>query len=362
MTNREQEILQIIRKNPMISQKELANILGITRSSVAVHITNLIKKGSIVGKGYVVKESQYATVVGGANIDIQGFPSNKLIFKDSNIGTVKHSLGGVGRNIAENMVRLGIATKFLSVVGEDVYGQKILDEGRSLGLDIKDVMVAQGQSTSSYLSILDETGDMAVAISHMEVMEKLDVNYVLSKKHVLENSAITVVDTNLREDVIRHIANNYKESKLFLDTVSTAKAIKVKEIIGAFHTIKPNKLEAEILSGIKIEDEASLKKAGKYFINAGVKNVFISLGSKGTYYTDGKEDGHIEGKAIKVVNATGAGDAFIAGLVYGELNNLSIKEKAIFGNAAAIMALSHENTINPNITVDNIYKLIEEAF
>lgn len=362
MTNREQEILQIIRKNPMISQKELANILGITRSSAAVHITNLIKKGSILGKGYVVKENQYATVVGGANIDIQGFPSSKLIYKDSNIGVVKHSLGGVGRNIAENMVRLGIHTKFLSVVGEDVYGQKIIDEGRHIGMDVKEIMVAQGQSTSSYLSILDESGDMAVAISHMDVIEKLDVNYLISKKHVLENSEVTVIDTNLNEDVIKYITSNYKESKLFLDTVSTAKSMKVKDIIGVFHTIKPNKLEAEILSGIKIEDDRSLKKAGRYFIDAGVKNVFISLGSKGTYYTDGKQDGHIEGKAIKVINATGAGDAFMAGLVYGELNDLSIKQKAIFGNAAAILALSHEDTINPNITVDNIYKLIEEEF
>ncbi|GKU25996.1 carbohydrate kinase [Clostridium folliculivorans] len=346
----------------MISQKELANILGITRSSAAVHITNLIKKGSILGKGYVVKENQYATVVGGANIDIQGFPSSKLIYKDSNIGVVKHSLGGVGRNIAENMVRLGIHTKFISVVGEDVYGQKIIDEGRHIGMDVKEIMVAQGQSTSSYLSILDEYGDMAVAISHMDVIEKLDVNYLISKKHVLENSSITVIDTNLNEDVIKYIASNYKESKLFLDTVSTAKSMKVKDIIGVFHTIKPNKLEAEILSGIMIEDDTSLKRVGRYFIDAGVKNVFISLGSKGTYYTDGKQDGYIEGKAIKVVNATGAGDAFMAGLVYGELNDLSIKQKAIFGNAAAILALSHEDTINPNITVDNIYKLIEEEF
>ena len=362
MTNREQEILQIIRKNPMISQKELANILGITRSSAAVHITNLIKKGSIIGKGYVVKENQYATVIGGANIDIQGFPSSKLIYKDSNIGVVKHSLGGVGRNIAENMVRLGIHTKFLSVVGEDVYGQKIIDEGRHIGMDVKEIMVVQGQNTSSYLSILDETGDVAVVISDMDVIEKLDVNYLISKKHVLENSSITVIDTNLNEDVIKYIASNYKESKLFLDTVSTAKSMKVKDIIGVFHTIKPNKLEAEILSGIKIEDDSSLKKVGRYFIDAGVKNVFISLGSKGTYYTDGKQDGYIEGKAIKVINATGAGDAFMAGLVYGELNELNIKQKAIFGNAAAILALSHEDTINPNITVDNIYKLIEEEF
>lgn len=362
MTNREEEILHIIRKNPMISQKELADILGTTRSSVAVHITNLIKKGRILGKGYVVREDEYATVIGGANIDIQGFPNGKLIYKDSNIGKVKHSLGGVGRNIAENMVRLGVPTKFLSVVGDDVYGQKIIDEARQIGMDIKDVMIAQGKNTSSYLSMLDETGDMIVAISHMDILDRLDVSYIISKKHILENSAVTVLDTNLSEDVLKYVTSTYKDSKLFLDAVSTTKAMKVKDMIGVFHTIKPNKLEAEVLTGIEISDEASLKEAGRYFIEAGVKNVFITLGSEGLYYTDGREEGIIPGKKVKVVNATGAGDAFIAALVYGEFNDLTIKEKAIFANMAAIMALSHEDTINPNMTADSIYKLIGEEF
>lgn len=362
MTNREEEILHIIRKDPMISQKELADMLGTTRSSVAVHITNLIKKGRILGKGYVVRENEYATVIGGSNIDIQGFPNNKLIYKDSNIGKVKHSLGGVGRNIAENMVRIGVPTKFLSVVGDDVYGQKIIDEARMIGMDIKDIMVAQGKSTSSYLSMLDETGDMVVAISHMEILDSLDVNYITSKKHILENSAITVLDTNLSEEVLKYVTSTYKDKKLFLDAVSTTKAMKVKDMIGVFHTIKPNKLEAEVLSGIAIKDEASLKKSGRYFIEAGVKNVFITLGPEGIYYTNGSEEGIIPAKKVKVVNATGAGDAFIAGLVYGELNDLSIKERAIFANGASIMAISHEDTINPNITSDNINKLIGEEF
>ena len=74
MTNREQEILDLIKKDPMISQSELGEILGITRSSVAVHITNLIKKGKILGKGYIVKENPYVTVVGGVNMDIHGIP------------------------------------------------------------------------------------------------------------------------------------------------------------------------------------------------------------------------------------------------------------------------------------------------
>ncbi|NCU32778.1 MAG: winged helix-turn-helix transcriptional regulator, partial [Candidatus Moranbacteria bacterium] len=121
MTQREQEILAILKTEPTISQQELANRLNITRSSVAVHITNLIKKGYILGKGYVISEDPYVVVIGGANIDIQGYPHQPLIPHDSNIGTVKMSLGGVGRNIAENCARLNIPTRLISVVGNDLY-------------------------------------------------------------------------------------------------------------------------------------------------------------------------------------------------------------------------------------------------
>ena len=72
MTSREKQILHWIKENPMISQEELAQKANIARSSVAVHISNLMKKGQIAGKGYIVKDDLYAVVVGGVNIDICG--------------------------------------------------------------------------------------------------------------------------------------------------------------------------------------------------------------------------------------------------------------------------------------------------
>ena len=103
MTQRERQILNWIEENPLISQQELAEKAGITRSSVAVHISNLMKKGYITGKGYIVHTAPYVTVVGGVNMDIGGWPSEVPVDRDSNPGAVRMSLGGVGRNIAHNM-------------------------------------------------------------------------------------------------------------------------------------------------------------------------------------------------------------------------------------------------------------------
>jgi len=360
MTNREQEILELIRKNPMISQKELADSLGITRSSAAVHITNLIKKGYIAGKGYIVKDEAYVCVLGGTNMDIQGFPRNRLILKDSNPGEVKLSLGGVGRNISENMVKLGVDTKLISVVGGDVYGSKILEEARLIGLDMQDSLILKDQSTSTYLSMLDESGDMMVAIAHMDIFEKMTIEFIKSKKHLIENSRLCVIDTNIPKEVIEYVLTNFKETEFFLDTVSSTKAQKIKDLIGYFHTIKPNKIEAEMLSGIKIETKDDLRKAAEYFLNQGVKRVFITMGEEGTYYNDGQNENLIPTPTIKVLNATGAGDAFVAGLAYSYCNDFDIDYTTRFSMTASVLALSHENTINPNMSLENINKKMKE--
>ena len=106
MTQRERQILQLIEKDPMISQQEIADKLGITRSSVAVHISNLIQKGSIAGRGYVLNSGNFVAVVGGVNVDIGGHSFAPLVESDSNPGRVSMSLGG--RRVRHEWPRLAI--------------------------------------------------------------------------------------------------------------------------------------------------------------------------------------------------------------------------------------------------------------
>lgn len=304
------------------------------------------------------EKDKFVTVIGGVNIDIIGFPYAELIPKDSNPGKVKTSLGGVGRNIAINLVKLGVNTKLISVIGDDIYGKRVLDEAEKHGLDMNDSLVLNGEETSIYLAVLDKEGDMNVSISHMDILEKIDINYIKTKKHLIENAKACVIDTNISKEVIEFIITNNKNTPFFLDTVSSTKAMKIKDVIGNFHTIKPNKIEAEILSGIKINNERDLDSCAQYFLDKGVKRVFISLGEKGLYYNDGVNKRHIPAHKINVVNATGAGDAFMAALVYCFYKDFDIDYSARFAMAASVLALSHENTINPNMSVENISNLL----
>ena len=182
MTQREREILNWIAENPLISQQELADKAGITRSSAAAHISNLMKKGYIVGKGYIVRTAPYAVVVGGVNMDIGGRPHQKLVAQDSNPGQVRMSLGGVGRNIAHNMALMGLDVRMLTAFGDDLYAQKIAASCGELGIDISHSLQVPGAATSTYLFLSDEQGDMALAVSDMEIYTHVTPSYLSAQR------------------------------------------------------------------------------------------------------------------------------------------------------------------------------------
>ena len=270
MTQRERQLLNWIKENPLISQQELADKAGITRSSVAVHISNLMKKGYISGKGYIIHTAPYVTVVGGVNMDIGGRPAAVPVMQDSNPGTVGMSLGGVGRNIAHNLSLLGVDTRMLTVFGDDLYAQKIAASCGELGIDISQSPVITGGRTSTYLFITDEQGDMMLAVSDMDIYRHLTPQMLAQRQKLLCNSQVIVVDTNIPADSIAWLAE-HAGVPIFADPVSTAKAEKLRPVLGKLHTLKPNRIEAELLSGVSITDEASLNAAADALLATGLR-------------------------------------------------------------------------------------------
>ena len=354
MTLREKEIFSMIKTDPLISQQEIADRLGLKRSSVAVHILNLTKKGLIKGKGYIINEGEYVLVIGGANVDILGAPSAPVVLNDSNPGSVRTSPGGVGRNIAENLSILGVNTRFISAVGDDENGRRIIEEGIKSGIDMSRVSIIKDESTSVYLSLLDDKGDMLVALSDMEIVRKIDVRLIKSYSDLIKNASVVVFDANLEQDVIDYMLTEFKDAVFFADTVSTAKTGKLKNNIGRLSCLKPNRKEAEVLTGLKIKEEADFYKAAEALLNKGVRQVFITAGEAGVYYGSKQEFGHFRMTAGQIVNANGAGDMFTAAVVYSYLQGYSIERSARFASCASIMSMKSIDTINKDLSVKKI--------
>ena len=346
MTQREREILKLIEENPMIAQQEIAEKLGITRSSVAVHISNLMQKGSIAGRGYVLRTGSYVAVVGGVNVDIGGKSFAPLVVADSNPGRVSMSLGGVGRNIAHNMALMGVEVRLLTAYGDDLNGERVAASCSELGIDLSHALRLPGESTSTYLYLTDPDGEMALAVSDMEVCKKITPAYLAANLTQLQNAQVVVADANIPAESLQYLAENCT-APLFIDPVSTIKAEKLRPILHKIHTLKPNRLEAELLSGVKIESKEDVAKAAEKLLELGAHRLFISLGADGVFAAMGAEQLWLSNLPGKMVSTTGCGDAFMAALVWAYLEGSDLKQTALAGLAAGSIAMESSETINP---------------
>lgn len=306
------------------------------------------------------KNEPYILVFGVSVYDIFGFTYNNYRPNDSNPGRVKVSFGGVCRNISENMARLGLNTKFISIVGNDEKGKAILDHAKNINLDMADSLIVEGESTPTYMAILNEQGEMESAIVDMKITDKITEEFIDSKSKIISNSEYMVLDID-NPSIVEYILTKYEGCTNFiLDPVSAAKVKYIKHLVGKFHTIKPNRHEAEVLCGFTIRNVEEVKKAGRFFLKQGVKNVFISLDAEGIYYNNGKEEGIIKANDVKVINVTGAGDSCVAGIGYGYMKKLPIEDTLKYAIAMASITISHEETIHPEMCCSFVEDFIKE--
>lgn len=357
MTNREREILNIIKKNPYISQNEISDILNIKRSSVAVHISNLVSKGYLLGRGYIINNNinNKVCVIGGCNIDFIARSYDKINMYDSNPGYLEYSFGGVAKNISENLVRLGIKNSFITAIGDDNYSRELKDFLNDLNIDFSNSKFLIDSNMSQYISILDEKNDLFTAISSMEVMKEINIEFISKKIEYLKSFEYIIMDTNLDEKVLDYICKNCINSKIIVDCVSRKKSLKLKKILNYLYFIKPNIYEAEELSNIKYKDKNSLIEMGKFFSKKGIKKTFISLGKEGIFYFENKKYGIVKLQdQINIINTSGCGDSAVSAMIYGDIKNLNNEEISRLGISAGSITAQCNETVSKDINEKNL--------
>ena len=300
---------------------------------------------------YTVSEKSVPliVVVGGANMDIGGKPDGPLREKDSNPGRVRTSVGGVGRNIAHNLRLLNLPVTFLTALGKDPYGDRVVAECAMAGIDCERVLRTHDESTSTYLFIADEAGDMRLAISDMAICSLINPAYLAGQRDLLDTADVLVLDANLPEETIQYLAETCTVP-IFADPVSVSKAGKLKNVLGRLHTLKPNRLEAEQLTGILIHTDVDLARAADALLATGLKRVFLSLGIEGVFAAEAGQRIHVPCCPAVPKNMTGAGDAMLAGLVWSYLQEKDLVSSARLAAAAAAITVEGTRTVNPALS------------
>ena len=297
----------------------------------------------------------YIAVAGGVNVDIGAQSARRLQSKDSNPGRVRTGLGGVGRNIAHNLALLGADVELLTAIGSDHYAEMVVRSCAELGIGVSHALRVPGGATSAYVYISDERGDMALAVSDMTICDALTPEYFAAQLDVLNGAALVVADTNLPTASLAYLAEHLNVP-LFVDPVSATKTERLAGLLPHIHTLKPNALEAEILSGVPVVDRNSARRAARRLIESGVRQVFLSLGKEGFLAAAEDETVWQPAPEAEVRNTTGAGDAMMAALVWAHLRGENLSRAATLGAAAAAITIESEETISPALSAEAVLR------
>jgi len=288
------------------------------------------------------------SVIGGANVDLSATLNDAFIAADSNPGHVEIGYGGVARNIAHNLALLGARSQLLTVFGGDLFGGLLQDYCKQQGIDLHLSDKQSALRSGIYLCINNHGGEMIAAVADTEAIREITPEWLAKRIGDINLSEFIVADTNISEDAIRYLMENCT-APLLIDGVSTTKAHRVTNALKRcklpyLHSLKLNLKEALAVTGTTTYAEAAQR-----LLDLGVAHVYITLGGEGVYCRNAAEEWLFPALPGDVVNTTGAGDAFLAGVVYALAKGLQFPQTAQYGLMAARATLMSPKAVNPEI-------------
>ena len=288
------------------------------------------------------------SVIGGANIDLTAVLNDTFIAADSNPGHIEVGHGGVARNIAHNLARLGARTQLLTVVGGDLFGGLLYDYCKQQGIDMHLSERINDVRSGLYLSMHNHGGEMIAAVSDTEAVRLITPEWLAKRSGEISTSDYVAADTNISEEAIRWLMENVT-APLFIDGVSTTKAHRVVNALRNaklpyLHTLKLNLKEA-----LAVTEAATYAEAAQKLLDLGVAHVYITLSGEGVYCRTAAEEWLYPALPAEIVNTNGAGDAFLAGVIFAHVKGIGFPQTAQYGLMAARAALMSPKAVNTDI-------------
>ena len=303
--------------------------------------------------------SKRIAFVGGCNIDITATAYSPLIFQDSNPGKLTVSFGGVGRNVAENMARLGYETSMIAPLGDDNFRQQLEEHSRAVGLDMSRCLIVEGTVTSSYLCLNHPNGDIALAVSAMDICDRLTPAFLEQHISFLNSCDAVMMDANIPQETIQYLSERIT-TKLCADGVSEKKAGKLRDVLRSLYFIKANRSEMEAITGIPLTDVYTIRKAASALMSIGVKNVSITLSDDGAFLANAEGSAMLPPMHATTVNSTGCGDAFFAGALHGLLEGHNSVQALKEGLAMASLCAKAESAVSPDASLSALRETLNQ--
>ncbi len=298
-------------------------------------------------------------VIGSAGLDVVVRAHSELRSGTSNPGIFRVSPGGVARNVAENLARLGEQVILLSVVGDDDQGKQILEQTEICGVDISHVITTRDYPTGSYLAILNHQGRMHLGMDDMSVISRLRPEDIQVKEHLFDGAAAVFLDANLSEETLRTAITlaHDKGVPIAADPTSANLAPVFCDFLDRLWLVVPNESEAEVLCPHPVPhaDRDQAIDAARHLITEGVDIAIVTMAEFGVGYASAVSSGHVPALKTEVVDPTGAGDAFTAAVIFALHNEVPLDEAVLLGVSAASLTLRSPGTVAPDLSLERLY-------
>lgn len=356
LKEKEQLVLRLIKENPYLSQQEMAEKLGMSRPALANTISALIKQGEVVGRAYVLPKRQAIVTIGGANVDRKFHIEGAVQLATSNPVTVTTSVGGVARNISENLGRLGNEVKLMTVLGQDADAEKIKKHSEQfMSFELTETVL--DQSTGSYSAVLDSQGELVIAMANMSIYDVFLPERMSKYESRLLNARCLVADLNCPKETIKYVLELARTRNIpfAIVPVSSPKMSRMPENLSGVTYFICNKDEAETYLGRSLQTEQQFEQAVRDLLATGIEYVVLTLGSEGI--VAGSKAGVERLKTVpveEVVDVTGAGDAFVGAFLHAILQDESYIDALRFGLYNASKTLQCEMTVREDLSYNEL--------
>nr|WP_233411063.1 carbohydrate kinase [Rugamonas sp. CCM 8940] len=345
----------MIRANPFISQQELADELRLSRSAVAGHIAGLIRERRLLGRAYVLPDKRPVMCLGAANLDRKLRSLAPLRMGTSNPAGAEEVFGGVARNIAENLARLGVPAALLTALGDDAAGAALQEHAERAGIDTRGSLKLADAATGTYTAVLDEHGEMILALADMALYDRIGVDFLASRQPQRAAAALTVADLNLPLDSVAVLLADARAEAppLIVVAVSQPKMARLPADLRGLRLLILNRGELETRVGRALPGQADLAAACAEVRAQGAQDVIVTCGGAGVFHTHGEALVWLAAHQVEVVDVTGAGDAFAAAVcwsLYQGGADLTLACRR--GLKLAAMTLASSDTVSPLLAAD----------
>ena len=300
--------------------------------------------------------------IGGVVIDRKARLESRARPGTSNPVSVASCPGGAVGNIARNLARLGHRVSLFSIVGRDDAGHAVVREIEAAGIDVSGIGRSPRSPTANYTAVLEPGGELFIGLADMAIFEELDTSWADAIVPRIASIPVWILDANLPAATIERLLKTHKrDATVVFDPISVAKSVRVQRVFDAVDILFPNRKEAGVLSERKVDSREDVAAAAAEIRHRGVRTVIVTLGAEGVYIDDGHGGRFLPVIAVKrVVDVTGAGDAFVAGYVYGMLRGGKY-DPALWGLAAASLTVETGETVAEHLNPAQLAERLESS-